>query len=172
MCSMFIRLPKYQSNLLDSEDSFYLMFLLLHQDLPLLLLVVLHHLWYRIVLDLLLSSVCMQRVCMCIYLCVCISGVYFRIANAWCSNIKGKVEECQLQQAPWYAVIADKYTDVTTLEELSLFVTRYIEHGLPVEHFNVLIVCTNFSSYEACITKNLYTNWIINTISYVCDIKT
>lgn len=46
------------------------------------------------------------------------------------------VEKCllsKLQQAPYYALMADECTDVTTLEELSIF-CLWVEHGQPVEH--------------------------------------
>ena len=40
----------------------------------------------------------------------------------------------RLQQAPCYTLMADECTDVTTLEEMSIFCHR-VENGLPVEHF-------------------------------------
>ena len=40
----------------------------------------------------------------------------------------------RLHQTPFYSIMADKYTDVTTVEELSLFCRR-IENGEPTEHF-------------------------------------
>ena len=40
----------------------------------------------------------------------------------------------RLQQAPYYALMADECTDVATLEEMSIF-CRWVENGLPVEHF-------------------------------------
>ena len=47
------------------------------------------------------------------------------------------VEESLLKrlcQAPFYSIMADECTDVTTIEELSIF-CRWIEDGVPVEHF-------------------------------------
>ncbi len=40
----------------------------------------------------------------------------------------------RLQQAPYYALMADECTDVATVEEMSTY-CRWIENGLPVEHF-------------------------------------
>ena len=40
----------------------------------------------------------------------------------------------RLHQAPFYSIMADECTDVTTVEELSLF-CRWIENGEPTEHF-------------------------------------
>ena len=39
-----------------------------------------------------------------------------------------------LHQAPFYSIMADECTDVSTAEELSLF-CRWIENGEPTEHF-------------------------------------
>ena len=39
-----------------------------------------------------------------------------------------------LHQAPFYSIMADECTDVSTVEELSLF-CRWIENGEPTEHF-------------------------------------
>ena len=39
-----------------------------------------------------------------------------------------------LHQAPFYSIMEDERTDVTTVEELSLF-CRWIENGDPTEHF-------------------------------------
>ena len=39
-----------------------------------------------------------------------------------------------LHQAPFYSIMADECTDITTVEELSLF-CRWIENGEPTEHF-------------------------------------
>ena len=47
------------------------------------------------------------------------------------------VEGClfkRLHQAPFYSIMADECTDVSTVEELSLF-CRWIENGEPTEHF-------------------------------------
>lgn len=40
----------------------------------------------------------------------------------------------RLKQAPYYSLMADECTAVTSLEELSIF-CRWVENGLPVEHF-------------------------------------
>ena len=40
----------------------------------------------------------------------------------------------RLHQAPYYTLMADECTDVSTLEEMSIF-CRWVENGLPVEHF-------------------------------------
>ena len=40
----------------------------------------------------------------------------------------------RLQQAPYYTLMADECTDVSTLEEMSIF-CRWVENGLPVKHF-------------------------------------
>ena len=40
----------------------------------------------------------------------------------------------RLKKASYYSIMADEYTDVTTVEELSVF-CRWEEDGLPVEHF-------------------------------------
>ena len=40
----------------------------------------------------------------------------------------------RLHQAPFYSIMADKCTDVTTVEELFLF-CRWIENGEPTDHF-------------------------------------
>ena len=40
----------------------------------------------------------------------------------------------RLRQVPFYSIMADECTDVTTIEELSIF-CRWIEDGVPVEHF-------------------------------------
>ena len=39
-----------------------------------------------------------------------------------------------LHQSPFYSIMADKCTDVSTIEELSLF-CRWIENGEPTEYF-------------------------------------
>ena len=47
------------------------------------------------------------------------------------------VEESLLKrlcQAPFYSLMADECTDITTVEELSIYY-RWVEDGLPVEHF-------------------------------------
>ena len=43
-----------------------------------------------------------------------------------------------LHQAPFYSLMADEYTDISTVEELSIF-CRWIEDGLPVEHFMEIV---------------------------------
>ena len=43
-----------------------------------------------------------------------------------------------LHQAPFYSIMADECTDVSTVEELSLF-CRWIENGEPTEHFTDLL---------------------------------
>ena len=40
----------------------------------------------------------------------------------------------RLHQAPFYSLMADECTDISTVEELSIF-CRWIEDGLPVEQF-------------------------------------
>ena len=40
----------------------------------------------------------------------------------------------RLHQAPFYSIMVDECTDVTTVEELFLF-CRWIENGEPTEHF-------------------------------------
>lgn len=40
----------------------------------------------------------------------------------------------RLQQASYYTLMADECTDVSTLEEMSIF-CRWVENGLPIEHF-------------------------------------
>ena len=40
----------------------------------------------------------------------------------------------RLCQAPFYSLMADECTDITTVEELSIY-CRWVEDGLPVEHF-------------------------------------
>ena len=40
----------------------------------------------------------------------------------------------RLQSACYFSLLADECTDVTTIEELSV-VGRWVENGLPVEHF-------------------------------------
>ena len=40
----------------------------------------------------------------------------------------------RLRQAPFYSLLADECTDITTVEELSIY-CRWVEDGLPVEHF-------------------------------------
>ena len=50
------------------------------------------------------------------------------------------VEESLLKrlQAPFYSLMADECTDISTVEELSVF-CRWIEDGLPVEHFMEIV---------------------------------
>ena len=43
-----------------------------------------------------------------------------------------------LHQTPFYSIMADECTDVSTVEELSLFF-RWIENGEPTEHFIKLL---------------------------------
>ena len=43
-----------------------------------------------------------------------------------------------LQQAPFYSLMADECTDISTVEELPIF-CRWIEDGLPVEHFMEIV---------------------------------
>ena len=40
----------------------------------------------------------------------------------------------KVQQAQFYSIMADECTDITTVEELSIFF-RWVEDGVPVEHF-------------------------------------
>ena len=40
----------------------------------------------------------------------------------------------RLHQAQYFSMMADECTDITTIEELSVF-CRWVEDGLPVEHF-------------------------------------
>jgi hypothetical protein len=40
----------------------------------------------------------------------------------------------RIQQAPFYSLMADECTDISTVEELSIF-CRWVEDGVPVEHF-------------------------------------
>ena len=47
----------------------------------------------------------------------------------------------RLRQAPFYSLMADKFTDITTVEELSIY-CRWVEDGLPVEHFLHIIPLT------------------------------
>ena len=50
-------------------------------------------------------------------------------------------EECllkSLHQASNFSIMADECTDVTTIEELSIFY-RWVEDGQPVEHFLVIV---------------------------------
>ena len=44
----------------------------------------------------------------------------------------------RLQNARYFSLLADKCTDITTIEELSV-VCRWVENGLPVEHFIEII---------------------------------
>ena len=44
----------------------------------------------------------------------------------------------RLHQAPSCCLMADEYTDISTVEELSIF-CRWIEEGLPVEHFMEIV---------------------------------
>ena len=44
----------------------------------------------------------------------------------------------RLQNARYFSLLADEYTDITTIEELSV-VCRWVENGLPVEHFIEII---------------------------------
>ena len=51
------------------------------------------------------------------------------------------VEECLLKrlcQAQYFSLLADECTDISTIEELSV-VVRWVEDGLPVEHFIELV---------------------------------
>lgn len=51
------------------------------------------------------------------------------------------VEECllkRLRQAQYFSLLADECTDISTIEELSV-VIRWVEDGLPVEHFIELV---------------------------------
>ena len=43
-----------------------------------------------------------------------------------------------LHQAPFYSIMADECTDISVVEELSIF-CRWIEDGVPVEHFMEII---------------------------------
>ena len=40
----------------------------------------------------------------------------------------------RLHQAPFYSLMADECTNISVVEELSIF-CRWIEDGMPVEHF-------------------------------------
>ena len=44
----------------------------------------------------------------------------------------------RLQNARYFSLLADECTDITTIEELSV-VCRWVENGLPVEHFIEII---------------------------------
>ena len=48
------------------------------------------------------------------------------------------VEESILQQASHYSIMADECTDITTVEEMSVF-CRWEEKGIPEEHFLEII---------------------------------
>ena len=43
-----------------------------------------------------------------------------------------------LHQAPFYSLMADECTDISTVEEVSIFCC-WIEDGLPVEHFMEIV---------------------------------
>jgi len=45
----------------------------------------------------------------------------------------------RLHQAEYFSLLADEYTDISTIEELSV-VIRLVENGLPVEHFTELVL--------------------------------
>ena len=44
----------------------------------------------------------------------------------------------RLQNARYFSLLADECTDITTIQELSV-VCRWVENGLPVEHFIEII---------------------------------
>ena len=68
------------------------------------------------------------------------------------------IEESQLRrlhEAPFYSVIADECTDITTIEEISLCF-RWEENGEPVEHFFDTI---RLKKADAASIYNTLTDW-------------
>ena len=59
----------------------------------------------------------------------------------------------RLRQAPFYSLMANKCTDITTVEELSIY-CRWVEDGLPVEHFLDIIPLTKADA------KTIYTTLV------------
>ena len=59
----------------------------------------------------------------------------------------------RLHQAPFYSLMADECTDITTVEELSIY-CRWVEDGLPVEHFLDIIPLTKVNA------KTIYTTLV------------
>ena len=59
----------------------------------------------------------------------------------------------RLRQAPFYSLMADECADITTVEELSIY-CRWVEDGLPVEHFLDIIPLTKADA------KTIYTTLV------------
>ena len=59
----------------------------------------------------------------------------------------------RLRQVPFYSLMADECTDITTVEELSIY-CRWVENGLPVEHFLDIIPLTKADA------KTIYTTLV------------
>ena len=62
----------------------------------------------------------------------------------------GRVSPKATSSAPFYSVMADECTDITTVVELSIY-CRWVEDGLPVEHFLDIIPLTKADA------KTIYT---------------
>ena len=57
-----------------------------------------------------------------------------------------------LYQAQYFSLMADECTDITTIEELSVF-CRWVEDGLPVEHFVEIV---SLKKADAKTIKTIY----------------
>ena len=55
---------------------------------------------------------------------------FIKASGAWVDEFQLKL----LHKVPFFSVMADECTDITTIEELSVF-CRWVEDGKPVEHF-------------------------------------
>jgi len=64
----------------------------------------------------------------------------------------------RLHQAEYFSLLADKCTNISTIEEFSVAI-RWVENGLPVEHFIELVrllkadACTLYETLTDCIKK-------------------
>ena len=80
----------------------------------------------------------------------------------------------QLLGAPFFSLMADKCTDVATIEELSSF-CHWVENGSPVKHFIEILGLKNESIYSVLInwlnTKNVQSHRLVQQIVDVWNRK-
>ena len=80
----------------------------------------------------------------------------------------------QLLGAPFFSLMADKCTDVATIEELSSF-CHWVGNGSPVKHFIEILGLKNESIYSVLInwlnTKNVQSHRLVQQIVDVWNRK-
>ena len=74
-----------------------------------------------------------------------------------------KLQIIQLLGAPFFSLMADKCTDVATIEELSSF-CHWVENGSPVKHF---IEILSLKKADAESIYSVLINWL-NTKNVLC----